>query len=65
MRNNHESRAHQNLVKDGNNGGLAFDDKVSNAFTGWGQYIVHDILQTADAHDPAKQVQGCYLRRNF
>ena len=24
---------------------------VSNAFTAWGQYIIHDILQTPDVHN--------------
>ena len=30
-------------------GNLAPDPVLSNAFTSWGQYIVHDILQTPDA----------------
>ena len=42
--------------------GQNFEGDVSNAFTAWGQYIIHDILQTPDVHnDPEtpEHFKGC------
>ena len=41
---------------------LALDGTISNAFTAWGQYIIHDILQTPDVHNGKrvpKHFEGC------
>ena len=45
----HNGNQFNDLEKVENNGGLGFSSfDLTNAFTAWGQFIIHDILKTPD-----------------
>ena len=51
MRVRHKSGPFKFASRDARRETDRFVSDVSNAFTAWGQYIIHDILQTPDVHN--------------